>query len=368
MAGGKSGPEPDDIMSPAEMKPLLTKSKQEPVSCAFALTAKKEGVILLDKRMKPKAVAAELRKRAAKLKLDLDMQSIRFGRAEVDTDENAGMMNFVVNKESGAAVRAALLPHLKKAGFGKLEITVDAGLEQESDDAEQAGATAAAPTPPPPQPEAPAASATAAPPPPPPADIGALTHTLSDLVKRIAQADPTKQADLKNLAIQAQGALKSGDANGANAVMQQLQKALDSTGGKGADPAAKVAIVKARLAWLGARKKVESDIDAVQKELSAAVKDHAKAADLESGFRLRVEKVMNELDEQLADKLDEVVQAADPAQHQKLVAEAKQIMQRYEKFLASDKTLADLESNPFHPIAVQKTMTATLEILNRTIA
>jgi hypothetical protein len=73
MADKKSGPTAEDIMSPAEMKPLLTKSKQGPVSCAIGLTKSKEGIILLDIKLKPKQLLAELKKKAAKLKLELDV-------------------------------------------------------------------------------------------------------------------------------------------------------------------------------------------------------------------------------------------------------------------------------------------------------
>ena len=45
------GASPDDIMTPADMKPMLAMSKRgDPASCAIALTKDKDGVILLDKR------------------------------------------------------------------------------------------------------------------------------------------------------------------------------------------------------------------------------------------------------------------------------------------------------------------------------
>jgi hypothetical protein len=423
MADKKSGPAFDDIMSSAEMKPLLIKSKHEPVSCVIGLTKEKDGIVFLDKKKKPKQLLAELKKQATKIKLELEAPSLRYGHALVDTEQDAGLVKFVVNKDASGALRPKLLEQLKKAGFAKLEISVDSGLEAEPDEsaeadpsqAEQApvGATAFAPPPdsssasatpaaeataaPPPPPGLPPSSSqappstSAAPPPPapplPPSDAGGLAKSLTDLVKRLAAADPAQQGALKGLAVQAQTALKSGDATTASAFIEQLRTALSSaappptaaapastaapapppTPGSAPSPATKVAFTKARLAWLAARKKVEADIASLQTGLEAAFKGHAMAPDLTTGFQARVEKVLNQLDEQLADKLDEVTNATDPAQHAKLVGEAKQVMQRYQAFIASDSTLAEIDANPFVPVAIQKTLTTTLSVLTRTI-
>ena len=65
---------------------MLALSKQEPVQAAIGLSADGEGIILLDKKAKPRKVAAMLKASAAKAKIQLNGSSIRFGRAEVDTD------------------------------------------------------------------------------------------------------------------------------------------------------------------------------------------------------------------------------------------------------------------------------------------
>ena len=388
MPPGTSAPGQDDFMAISEMKPLLARSKKEPVTCAFALTSKKEGILLLDKKMRPKQLVAELRKKAGKLKLDLDNQTVRFGRAEVDSEDNPSLLNFIVNKDTGNAVRVKLLEHVKKAGFQKLELKVDSAVEAEPDGADTAPADSVEPPAPlsqaagAPQPSPTASTAapeSAAPPP----DTGALTRTLTDLVKQIPQAGPARQADLKAAALQAQAALKAGNAAGAVAAIEQLRAALGSapaasptpapaaaqsgSATPAIDPAAKAAFTKARLAWLAARKKVETDIASLQKELSAAFKTHPEASKLEAGFTDRIAKMMGQLDEELADKLDEAVNAVDPGRHLKAVGEAKAAIKRYEAFLASDRTLADVDKNPFVPMEIEKTMTSTLSVLSRTI-
>src|SRR5277367_5501924 len=99
MADKKGGVATDAIMSPAEMKPLLMLSKREPVNAVIGLTKEHEGVILLNKRIKPKKLLAQLKADARKAKVDLDITTLRFGKAEVDTDRDSGLVMFTVNKD-----------------------------------------------------------------------------------------------------------------------------------------------------------------------------------------------------------------------------------------------------------------------------
>ena len=77
--------------------------------------------------------------------------------------------------------------------------------------------------------------------------------------------------------------------------------------------------------------------------------------------------MMNTLDESLSKKLDEVASSTDPAQHSKLVGDAKQILQQYSAYLTREPVIAKLDSNPFVSVAVQKTLSATLAALERVV-
>ena len=122
------------LMSPAEMKPLLLLSKREPVSAVIGLTKGKEGVVFLAKKVKPRKLVAQVKKQAADAKIELDMTSLRFGRASVDSAVDSALVTFTVNKEAAGALKPKLLPQLKKVGFAKCAIVVDASLENEDDD------------------------------------------------------------------------------------------------------------------------------------------------------------------------------------------------------------------------------------------
>ena len=131
---------PHSLMSPAEMKPLLMLSKRDPVSAVIGLTKSKDGVVFLAKKVKPRKLVAQMKKHAAEAKMELDVASLRFGRATVDAEADSSLVTFTVNKEAAGTMRPKLLVHLKKAGFGKCEIVVDASLETESDEDEFARA------------------------------------------------------------------------------------------------------------------------------------------------------------------------------------------------------------------------------------
>ena len=105
MADKKGGSATDNIMSPAEMKPLLMMSKREPVNAVIGMTKDHEGVILLSKRIKPRKLLAQLKADARKSKIELDATSLRFGKAEVDTDKDFGPGR--VHGQQGHARRAA---------------------------------------------------------------------------------------------------------------------------------------------------------------------------------------------------------------------------------------------------------------------
>ena len=275
------------MMSPAELKPMLLLSKRQPVNCAIGMTKDKHGVILLDKRMKPRKVAALMKTQAKSKNIDLDMPSLRFGKAEVDTDRDSSLVTFTVNKDVPGALRPKLLEHLKKAGFNKCEITVDTTLENEPDvDAEdgkeakgaagaadggagQAGpgggaahqadgaaggpATAAGPaelTAGQPAPAAQGAAdtqaagetspdSTPAPtaesgqpgtqdPSPGSADPAALTKRLTELVKAMMVTTPSDE--MKTAAKAAQAALKSGDLTTAAKQVDALEKLVHPQG------------------------------------------------------------------------------------------------------------------------------------------
>ncbi len=348
-------------MERGALKALLIKSKQEPVSCAVG-KGKEPGAayILLDKIKQPKALETALEKQFA------DIKDPRRGSASVDIDDNPKLVLFRINKpSSGLGIR--LLKLLKPVGFNKIRFEFEDGSEPETlGDEEEEGvegqgheaAAATIPPPPPPPPQAPVV------------DAKALKDRLTALVQQMAKfiaANPGRKDELMALAKQAQIALGTNNFTTAVQTMDALEAALKTTAGPAPAAAAAgsgtVAYAKSRLAWLAVRKKMETDLETLRKEILAYYKNEDIVADLDTRYTTRVAPLLATLDETLADTLDSATNATDPDQRHKLVAESHDIITRYQNFLAAEPIFGELDSNPFVPLTITKTMTATLTTL-----
>jgi hypothetical protein len=379
MAAKTKEPAAEQIMAVAKMKPLLALSKREPVNAAVALTSDGEGVVLLDKKMKPKKVLATLKADAAKAKIQLQAATFRFGKAEVDTDYDPGMVRFFVNKEAPGNMRAKLVVVFKQIAYQKVEFNVDPTFEDESEDDEQEGQDTTiatppiqqtAPTPPPPAP------------PPPPVDLSGLVRTLAQLIPaipKVAVGDPELQKSLVALAGTAQGSLKAAQATPtatdlpvkaqqdidalrtaiATAVEQAKQKAQGAGGAEGFDKSGQI--------WLGIREKVETDIETLRQRIVDTFKDDAIAPQLDTSYKAKVAPVLATLDDSLAVTLGAAAKATDAAQRTKLIADAKTILQKYAQYVTSEPLLKDLDENPFVPLTIRASVGGALSTLSKAI-
>ena len=265
-----------------------------------------------------------------------------------------------------------MLKLVKQVGFSKVKFEYEDGSEPEGlGDEEEEGAEFGS--------EDISASNADVPPPPPLApqlDAKALKERLTTLVQHMAQvigADPSRKDALMALAKQAELMLGTNNLVSATQSIDQLEATMADAPVMGAPtgtaeaqkPSASgpVAYAKSRLAWLALRKKMETDLDTLRKEILAYYKDQDIAADLDARYAERVAPVLANLDEALADTLDMATNATDPAQRIKLVTESRQIIKRYQDFMASEPIFGELDSNPFVPLTITKTMTATLATL-----
>jgi hypothetical protein len=380
MAQPAKGKEPasETIQSAGDMKPLLALSKREPIHAAIGLTADGEGVILLNKKMKSKKVLAMLKASASKAKIQLQPSTLRFGKAEVDTEYDPGMVRFFLNKEAPGNMRVKLLEVVKRVPYQKVELNIDPSFENESEDDEQEQqesssqqATGTPPAPPPNAPTPPNAPSQAA------LDANALRAALTQLtaaIQKVANGEATLQASLVQLATAADGSLKASDLPKANEGIEALRRALAAAmeqaklnaqvAGGGAGP---VTYAKSRLAWLAARKKVESDIETLRQRIVDTFKDEPIAPQLETSYKTKVAPVLATLDESLADTLDAAVNATNPQQRATLVKEAKDIMQKYAQYLTSEPLIKDLDENPFVPLSIRATVGGTISTLSKAI-
>ncbi len=359
MADKKSGPTAEDIMTGKEMKPLLNQSGEKTIYAVIGLTEDKTGVILLDRKMKPKKLLSELKAKAKKIKLGLDNASLRFGIAKVDDAIDSSLVTFTVNKGGTPGILPMKLKELlKEAQYQKVEIGVDEKLENEPDDETETEEQSVAP-------------------PPPPIDLTDLTNRLAQLklqIPSVADGDSDLQTKLVALADTAQAALTAVDAEAATTAIEALRQAMaaatEAAKLKAGAPTSPEDIAKSAKIWLGTRKKVEDELDRLRTEIVAAYQDQGIAGELETRYKEKVAPLLNAWDTSLAVTLAQAAkaaQASDSAARSKLIGEAKAIMMRYAKVVASEKIIGDLDNNPFTPLAIQKTVAGTLAILSKTV-
>jgi hypothetical protein len=200
-----------------------------------------------------------------------------------------------------------------------------------------------------------------------------LKHALGELIPKIGAAagsDDALKAKLMKLAGDANISLKGGALADAAKQIAELKAALEGPkqpGPIGGSATGAVAYAKSRLAWIAARKKMESEVEKLRAEILTYYKDADMEGALADAYSKRVGPMLEALDEELADKLDEATNATDPDARAKLVTEAKAAIARYQSFLSQDKSIAALDQNPFVPLAIQQTMTVTLAALSASV-
>jgi hypothetical protein len=128
-----------------------------------------------------------------------------------------------------------------------------------------------------------------------------------------------------------------------------------------------VVYAKSRLAWLATRKRLESDISRLESEIVATYEDEGVGQDLASAYATWVGPMLSALDDRLANALDAAANATNAVERTKLVADAKTLIAQYTAFLNSDPRIAELDDNPFLPLAIRSTVGGTLSTLAKAI-
>jgi hypothetical protein len=279
----------DQIMPAEKLRPLLVVSKQEPVQAAIGLTGDGEGVMLLDKKAKPKKVLSMLRSIAGKEKVNLAGTSLRFGRAEVDPDYDSAVVRLFVNKDPPGAMRVKLTEVVKRIAYQKVEFVVDPSLEEEHEDEADAPAAARAPVPeaPPPPPAQPAGP-----------DLHAVMAELAALMRRIPDvsgSDAVRKASLTRQAANIAAAIKTGDSETAQGGIAALRAAIEMERPAQPAEAPEEAAEKAQLADLVRRvlaagannPALKASLGKLAAEANAAIKGHDTAGAAALIARLR---------------------------------------------------------------------------------
>ncbi len=134
--------------------------------------------------------------------------------------------------------------------------------------------------------------------------------------------------------------------------------------GKGRLEGKLVAFQKSRLIWQAARKKVEGQLGDFRK---AAVEEFDGDDDADEALAAldQLDELLVNFDESLADRLDDMQNATDEGEREKIAADAKKILVKYLTYLKSNPLVAQLEGET--PLGVNlsigSTLTASLQAI-----
>jgi hypothetical protein len=137
--------------------------------------------------------------------------------------------------------------------------------------------------------------------------------------------------------------------------------------GAAAAPGRFVHQAKVRLGWQMARKKLTTDLQALEAAILEHYRKQPEYADLATRVR-RFDAVLGTLDDQLADKLDEALNAADPQHRSALHEQARAILAGYARYVRDEPLIVALDDNPFVPLSTHKTLLKTLQVLDNSLA
>ena len=213
-----------------------------------------------------------------------------------------------------------------------------------------------------------------------------LTALVPDLKQALAANSPGAD-QLKAMAAKAQALGKEKKYGEAMPVLQELEQMVAAVLAKNGTPSTAppqtsaptvddgkgFSIVNAqssRLAWDATRKKVQSQLQELEKAILSAVETHNQDKTAEDEYEMtevaegtkQLYLILDELDTRLIDKLDEALNA-DGEARVALHKEAKEIINEYQQFVASDPLMAAIDNNGFFDSSIRKVVDGTLSVL-----
>ena len=110
-----------------------------------------------------------------------------------------------------------------------------------------------------------------------------------------------------------------------------------------------VALGKSRLAWRNDRLSAIAEIGRLQSALAQEFGPIEEQKDALQSALKRLDTLIGELSGVLDDNLDAVLNAAEPSERQKRIAESKSTLTRFETLILSDSVMAELDGNEVLP-------------------
>lgn len=209
------------------------------------------------------------------------------------------------------------------------------------------------------------------------ARLRAEMAALADRIKAAAVSAPDQRLALSEQATLFRSAFGKSDvpgASGAVTALKDLLAAIEAragTGGgaPGGGTAGQSKIAKSAQIWTATSARVEEDVRKLRDALEAEFKDSEELHDVMLAFQDRIWPLEQRIrDAAITHALQDLDKAADAEQRSKLLAEAKDILAQQRALIDGEKLLQDIDNNPFVPLTIHKTVSATLTALEAAIA
>lgn len=203
------------------------------------------------------------------------------------------------------------------------------------------------------------------------AEFAAAARAVKDRLDALRASDAGRAAPLTTRYATALGSAQAGRYDDGLAVLKALDGEITAAGRAAASapepqgPAKAVSMVvlqQSRLAWEAALKKVRADAD----RLAAAIVDRFEGEDDLDHARAtadRVRAALDVFDQELSDTLDKALNAETPEARAGWNREAAGLIADYLKGLDTEPVYALLDTNPYVPVTIHKTLSTTLKTL-----
>jgi hypothetical protein len=133
-------------------------------------------------------------------------------------------------------------------------------------------------------------------------------------------------------------------------------------GGEGAV----VRLGKGMLVWNSTRSYVAQQIKVLQDAIIAQSTDEPDFNEIKASL-VKLEVLLEVLDDRLIGKMDALRGTTDPAAKAKLAEEARDIVREYQAYVASDPLVNEIDDNGFLPLDIRPKVTASLQAVLATI-
>lgn len=190
-------------------------------------------------------------------------------------------------------------------------------------------------------------------------------------LKALIARKPDAAAGISKTVAQLDTLLKAGKTTEAKQLLDALAKAAGAPTAPPvtrSSPTGAVNYAKARLAWLAARQKAQSELHLLREDILDTYEDDEDNTFPDLTDRIgHLDKILVTLDESLADTLDAALNATVDDKRHALHRQAQQQIEQFLAYVEQDPLLANIDSNPFVPVTVRATLHTTLRALAQTL-